>query len=55
MTYDVIIAGAGPIGLFLACELGLANISVLVLERDEKAESPWKANPWAVEASTRFQ
>lgn len=45
MTYDVIIAGAGPIGLFLACELGLANISVLVLERDEKAESPWKANP----------
>ncbi|KAK5047673.1 hypothetical protein LTR84_006338 [Exophiala bonariae] len=43
--YDVIIAGAGPIGLFLACELGLANISVLILERDEEAKSPWKAEP----------
>ncbi len=26
--YDVIIAGAGPIGLFLACELGLARRGV---------------------------
>ncbi|KAG8158478.1 hypothetical protein KVR01_011600 [Diaporthe batatas] len=40
-TYDVIIAGAGPVGLFLACELGLQatqddpeDVSVLVLERD---------------------
>ena len=31
--FDVIIAGAGPVGLFLACELGLAGVSVLVLER----------------------
>ncbi|KEF56774.1 uncharacterized protein A1O9_06964 [Exophiala aquamarina CBS 119918] len=45
MVYDVIIAGAGPIGLFLACELGLAHVTVLVLERDVKAESPWKSNP----------
>jgi 2-polyprenyl-6-methoxyphenol hydroxylase-like FAD-dependent oxidoreductase len=43
--YDVIIAGAGPIGLFLACELGLQHASVLVLERDLKAESPWKVEP----------
>ncbi|KIW23704.1 uncharacterized protein PV07_11883 [Cladophialophora immunda] len=43
--YDVIIAGAGPIGLFLACELGLARMSVLVLERDVKAESAWKGEP----------
>jgi 2-polyprenyl-6-methoxyphenol hydroxylase-like FAD-dependent oxidoreductase len=43
--YDVIIAGAGPIGLFLACELGLARVSVLVLERDIKPESAWKAEP----------
>ncbi|KIX99981.1 uncharacterized protein Z520_04619 [Fonsecaea multimorphosa CBS 102226] len=43
--YDVIIAGAGPIGLFVACELGLARVSVLVLERDLKAESPWKGDP----------
>ncbi|RDW63664.1 hypothetical protein BP6252_11209 [Coleophoma cylindrospora] len=43
--YDVIIAGAGPIGLFLACELGLARASVLVLERDLKPKSPWKVEP----------
>ena len=43
--YDVIIAGAGPIGLFLACELRLAGASVLVLERDPEPVSPWKAMP----------
>lgn len=43
--YDVIIAGAGPVGLFLACELGLAGVSVLVLERDSNPQSPWKDNP----------
>ncbi|KAL8738250.1 MAG: hypothetical protein Q9181_000930 [Wetmoreana brouardii] len=43
--YDVIIAGGGPIGLFLACELGLARASVLVLEHDLKRESPWKVEP----------
>jgi 2-polyprenyl-6-methoxyphenol hydroxylase-like FAD-dependent oxidoreductase len=30
--YDVIISGAGPVGLFLACELALAKCSVLVLD-----------------------
>src|SRR5579864_5023805 len=35
--HDVIISGAGPVGLFLACELSLARCSVLILE---KAESP---------------
>ncbi|KAF4628167.1 hypothetical protein G7Y89_g9990 [Cudoniella acicularis] len=43
--YYVIIAGAGPIRLFLACELGLAGVSVLVLERDLKPESSWKVSP----------
>lgn len=43
--YDVIIAGAGPVGLLLACELKLARASVLVLERDNTAESPWKRHP----------
>ncbi|KAK1772062.1 FAD binding domain-containing protein [Phialemonium atrogriseum] len=43
--YDVIIAGAGPIGLFLACELRLAGASVLVLERDPRPESPFKVEP----------
>ncbi|MFL6121284.1 FAD-dependent monooxygenase [Actinophytocola sp.] len=33
MSYDVIISGAGPTGLMLACELRLHGVSVLVLER----------------------
>jgi 2-polyprenyl-6-methoxyphenol hydroxylase-like FAD-dependent oxidoreductase len=33
MSYDVIISGAGPTGLMLACELRLQGVSVLVLER----------------------
>ncbi|OJJ43532.1 hypothetical protein ASPZODRAFT_2114015 [Penicilliopsis zonata CBS 506.65] len=35
--YSVIIAGGGPVGLFLAGELALQKISVLVLERDPPA------------------
>lgn len=31
--YDVIVAGGGPTGLFLACELRLAGVRPLVLER----------------------
>jgi len=42
-AYDIIIAGAGPVGLFLACELKLVHASVLVLERELNPESPWKA------------
>src|ERR1700742_3729032 len=43
MAYDVVIAGGGPVGLFLACELGLRGISTLVLERMEDPRSPLKA------------
>nr|WTA24116.1 FAD-dependent monooxygenase [Streptomyces sp. NBC_00853] len=43
--YDVTIVGAGPVGMFLACELGLAGCSVLVLEREPALRSPWKADP----------
>lgn len=42
MVYDVVIAGAGPVGLFLACELRLAGVTVLVLERAEDPRSPLK-------------
>lgn len=32
MNYDVIIAGGGPTGLWLACELALARVRVVVIE-----------------------
>ncbi|MFC0108133.1 FAD-dependent oxidoreductase [Kibdelosporangium aridum] len=43
--HDVVIVGAGPVGLFLACELGLAGCAVLVLEREPEPGSPWRADP----------
>jgi 2-polyprenyl-6-methoxyphenol hydroxylase-like FAD-dependent oxidoreductase len=46
--YDVLIAGAGPVGLFLACELRLANLSVLVLEQADDPVSPLKALPFGL-------
>lgn len=46
--YDVIIAGAGPVGLFLACELALAKCSVLILERAGDTNSPLKQLPFGV-------
>src|SRR3954464_6674353 len=33
MSHDVLIAGAGPVGLFLAIELATAGVRPLVLER----------------------
>ncbi|QHC36797.1 FAD-dependent monooxygenase [Komagataeibacter xylinus] len=32
-SYDVLVSGAGPVGLWLACELKLAQIDVAVLDR----------------------
>lgn len=46
--YDVIISGAGPVGLFLACELALANCSVLVLEKAADPYSPLKQLPFGI-------
>jgi 2-polyprenyl-6-methoxyphenol hydroxylase-like FAD-dependent oxidoreductase len=41
MTYDVLIAGAGPVGLALAIELGLRGVSCLVVERNDRVgQSP---------------
>jgi 2-polyprenyl-6-methoxyphenol hydroxylase-like FAD-dependent oxidoreductase len=42
---DVVVVGAGPVGLFLAGELALADCSVLVLERGQEPASPLKALP----------
>lgn len=43
--HDVMIVGSGPVGLFLACELGLAGCSVLVLEQEPEPHSPWRSFP----------
>ncbi|MFB7509015.1 FAD-dependent monooxygenase, partial [Streptomyces broussonetiae] len=41
--YDVVVAGAGPVGLFLACELRLGGARVLVLERLAEVDETIKA------------
>jgi 2-polyprenyl-6-methoxyphenol hydroxylase-like FAD-dependent oxidoreductase len=46
--HDVVIAGAGPVGLLLACELRLADISVLVLEQAQDPRSPLKRLPFGM-------
>jgi 2-polyprenyl-6-methoxyphenol hydroxylase-like FAD-dependent oxidoreductase len=48
LVYDVIISGAGPVGLFLACELALAHCSVLLLEKADNSNSPLKQLPFGV-------
>jgi 2-polyprenyl-6-methoxyphenol hydroxylase-like FAD-dependent oxidoreductase len=47
-NYDVVIVGAGPVGLFLACELRLAGLSVLVLEQAKDPHSPLKKLPFGM-------
>lgn len=47
-SHDVVIAGAGPAGLFLACELRLADLSVLVLEQAKDPRSPLKCLPFGL-------
>ncbi|HUD38081.1 MAG TPA: FAD-dependent monooxygenase [Streptosporangiaceae bacterium] len=43
MDYDVLVAGAGPVGLMLATELRLAGMRVLVVERREELDTAVKA------------
>lgn len=50
--YDVLIAGAGPVGLFLACELRLAGCSVLVIEQAGEQISPLKRAPFGLRGLT---
>ena len=40
MIHDVVIAGGGPVGLLLACELRFAEIYVVVLEQNMKLLRP---------------
>lgn len=48
MRYDVVIAGAGPVGLLLACELCQAGSAVLVLEQAASPDSPLKRLPFGL-------
>jgi 2-polyprenyl-6-methoxyphenol hydroxylase-like FAD-dependent oxidoreductase len=47
-SHHVIIAGAGPVGLLLACELALAKCSVLILEKAADPHSPLKQLPFGI-------
>ncbi|KPC59997.1 FAD-dependent monooxygenase [Streptomyces chattanoogensis] len=40
---DVVVAGGGPVGLMLACELALADVTVVVLERLTEVDTTIKA------------
>ncbi len=51
-SHDVLIAGAGPVGLFLACELRLAGCSVLVLEQMDDPRNPLKEPPFGLRGLT---
>lgn len=46
--HEVIVCGAGPVGLFLACELALGGCAVLVLERAAGPASPLKRLPFGI-------
>jgi 2-polyprenyl-6-methoxyphenol hydroxylase-like FAD-dependent oxidoreductase len=43
MDYEAVIVGAGPVGLLLACELGLAGVCTVVLERLSDPNLPTRA------------
>lgn len=45
---DVIIAGAGPVGLFLASELALRGIDVVIVEQAENPLTPLKLPPLGI-------
>ena len=47
-AYDVLIAGAGPVGLMLACELALAKCSVLIVEKEAESQSILKQVPFGI-------
>jgi 2-polyprenyl-6-methoxyphenol hydroxylase-like FAD-dependent oxidoreductase len=51
---DVVVAGGGPVGLMLACELGLAGVRVTVLERLTGIDPTIKAGAVNVAAAEAF-
>ncbi|WP_280386054.1 FAD-dependent oxidoreductase [Nocardia wallacei] len=53
-TFDVVVAGAGPVGLMLACELRLAGVDVLVVERLPEMDQTVKAGAINVPTAQAF-
>ncbi|MFH8406257.1 FAD-dependent oxidoreductase [Streptomyces sp. NPDC018019] len=51
---DVVIAGAGPVGLMLACELALRGVRVVVLERLTEVDETIKAGGINTPSSEAF-
>jgi 2-polyprenyl-6-methoxyphenol hydroxylase-like FAD-dependent oxidoreductase len=47
-SHQIIIAGAGPVGLLLACELALAQCQVVILEKAADPHSPLKQLPFGI-------
>ncbi|MFH8768405.1 FAD-dependent monooxygenase [Streptomyces sp. NPDC017958] len=52
--YDVVVAGAGPVGLFLGCELGLGGARVLVVERLTEVDETIKAGAVNIPSAVAF-
>ena len=48
--FDVLVVGAGPVGLWVACELALAKVNVAVLER--RAEPTTQSRALAIQGRT---
>jgi 2-polyprenyl-6-methoxyphenol hydroxylase-like FAD-dependent oxidoreductase len=55
MDYDVLVAGAGPVGLMLATELRLAGVRVLVAERRTELDPAGKAGAINTAAAEAFE
>jgi 2-polyprenyl-6-methoxyphenol hydroxylase-like FAD-dependent oxidoreductase len=54
-TYDVLVAGAGPVGLMLATELRLAGVRVLVVERRTEPDTAIKAGAINTASAEAFE
>jgi len=55
MEYDVVVAGAGPVGLMLACELRLQGVDVIVVERRTEPDMTVKAGSITVPTAESFE
>ncbi|WP_067669265.1 FAD-dependent monooxygenase [Nocardia miyunensis] len=53
-TFDVVVAGAGPVGLMLACELRLAGAHVLVVDRLPEPDLTIKAGSINIPTAQAF-